>query len=374
MSNTKKTFLLVFIFLLTLNICTIFANASSVGIVTTDDLNLRSGPSTSNTVIGRLTRNNELEILDQSGDWYKVRTKNNNIGWANKNYVSVTASTGAVSTGTVTANGLNLRNSASTTGGVICTLSKGTVVSILEQSGDWDKVKTDSGKIGWVFNKYISSGSSTTAAVTSISVGTVNVSSINLRSSACIGNNIIGGLPRGSKVEITGQDGNWYQVRTSAGKNGWVCKTFISLTGETVLRDGGNTVSRGGIRESDLATNIINCAKGYLGTRYIWGGNTPSGFDCSGFTKYVYQKFGITLNRVAADQAKQGTWVSKGNLSPGDLVFFDTNGGNNYINHVGIYIGGGSFVHCSSGQGKVVITTLSSGSYANYYMCARRFF
>lgn len=84
---------------------------------------------------------------------------------------------------------------------------------------------------------------------------------------------------------------------------------------------------------------LVVYAASFQGVRYVWGGTTPSGFDCSGFTKYVYAHFGITLNRVAKDQANQGTRVSKANLQPGDLVFFG-----NPIHHVGIYVGNNSFI------------------------------
>lgn len=118
--------------------------------------------------------------------------------------------------------------------------------------------------------------------------------------------------------------------------------------------------------------NVINFAKKFLGVRYIWGGTTTKGFDCSGFVKYVFKNFGITLNRTSSSQANNGTYIKKVNLLPGDLVFFDTNGGNNRINHVGIYIGGGKFIHSSSSNKGVTISSISSGYYSNAYMTARR--
>lgn len=118
--------------------------------------------------------------------------------------------------------------------------------------------------------------------------------------------------------------------------------------------------------------NVVTYAKKFLGTRYVWGGNTTKGFDCSGYVKYVFKKFGVTLSRASYAQAKNGTYVKKANLKAGDLVFFDTNGGLNRINHVGIYIGGGKFIHCSSSHSGVVISSITSGFYAKRYMTARR--
>lgn len=123
-----------------------------------------------------------------------------------------------------------------------------------------------------------------------------------------------------------------------------------------------------------LEQKIVTYAKKLLGFRYVWGGMSPKGFDCSGFVKYVFDHFGIILNRVSADQAKQGTAVKKADLRVGDLVFFDTDGGHNEINHVGIYIGGGKFIQASSASGSsgVVISDITEGFYANSYMSARR--
>jgi cell wall-associated NlpC family hydrolase len=118
--------------------------------------------------------------------------------------------------------------------------------------------------------------------------------------------------------------------------------------------------------------SIIDYAKKYMGVKYVWGGTTPKGFDCSGFVKYVYNNFDVSLNRNSAAQAKNGTYIKKGALLPGDLVFFDTNGGKNRINHVGIYIGNGKMIHSSSLYKGVVISTISSGFYSRTYMTARR--
>jgi cell wall-associated NlpC family hydrolase len=101
---------------------------------------------------------------------------------------------------------------------------------------------------------------------------------------------------------------------------------------------------------------------------------TPSGFDCSGYVQYVMGNFGIGIERVADAQSKQGALVNKGSLAPGDLVFFDTDGGLNMVNHVGIYLGGGRFIHCSSARSanRVVISDLTSGFYDTSYMTAKR--
>ncbi len=134
---------------------------------------------------------------------------------------------------------------------------------------------------------------------------------------------------------------------------------------------GRKTTASRGDNES-VAQKIIDYAKRFLGVKYVWGGSSPKGFDCSGFVKYVFDNFGIGLARTSTAQAAEGTGVTKANLRMGDLVFFDTNGGKNGINHVGIYIGDGKFIQSSSGSMDVVISSVSEGFYKNTYMKARR--
>ncbi len=117
------------------------------------------------------------------------------------------------------------------------------------------------------------------------------------------------------------------------------------------------------------AAAIISTAKNYIGVPYVWGGTTPSGFDCSGYTKYVFAKHGISLPRTAAEQYRVGTYVSKANLRAGDLVFFTTYKAG--PSHLGIYLGNGSFIHASSSKG-VIISSLSNSYFAERYIGARR--
>jgi cell wall-associated NlpC family hydrolase len=109
-----------------------------------------------------------------------------------------------------------------------------------------------------------------------------------------------------------------------------------------------------------------------MGKPYQWGGAGPNSYDCSGLVYYVYDKLGITMPRVSRDQAKVGTYVSKDKLIYGDLVFFARDGKN--VNHVGIYVGNGLFVHAPESGDVVKKTTLLSGYYERSYYTARRVF
>ena len=102
----------------------------------------------------------------------------------------------------------------------------------------------------------------------------------------------------------------------------------------------------------------------------MWGGQSPSGFDCSGYIQYVFGKHGVTLPRTAAEQFNVGTSVSKSNLIPGDLVYFTTY--KEGPSHVGIFLGNGQFIHASSGKEEVTISSLSSSYYTSRYIGAKR--
>jgi murein DD-endopeptidase / murein LD-carboxypeptidase len=117
------------------------------------------------------------------------------------------------------------------------------------------------------------------------------------------------------------------------------------------------------------ATKLEQTVDKVLGVSYRWGGTTTAGFDCSGFTMHVFEKFGISLPHQTKSQAKKGVKVAKSELRPGDLVFFNTNGKG--ISHVGVYMGNGEFAHSSSKYG-VKISKLSEAYYANRYVTARR--
>ncbi len=119
------------------------------------------------------------------------------------------------------------------------------------------------------------------------------------------------------------------------------------------------------------ASRLLADAAQYIGTPYRYGGSGPGGFDCSGFTSYIFGKAGISLPRTAAGQYAVGVAVDKVNLMPGDLVLFHCGGGG--IDHAGIYCGNGNFIHSSSPRsGGVIYSTLNEGYYLRTYAGARR--
>lgn len=134
--------------------------------------------------------------------------------------------------------------------------------------------------------------------------------------------------------------------------------------------------SLGSSSSSNASTNtsgaaIVTTAQKYMGVPYVWGGETPDGWDCSGFTRYVMNENGIKLPRTAAEQFAVGTPVEKANLQTGDLVFFTTYKPG--ASHVGFYMGNGKFIHASSAAKQVTISELSDEYYTSHYIGARRY-
>lgn len=300
------------------------------------------------------------------------------------------ADTGGIKTGVayVSSDSLRLRASPSTSSSTLAYARENEVVVLLGKSGNWYKVLYNLTE-GYMHESYLKTS---TIKNVELGYGKVNYTQVNMRSGPSTSYTSIGKSSKGDLAYIIGFNKQWYKVIW----NDSICyirSDYLTLTeapyenkasskSPLFFRNGtstGTAVSISALKNSanyiagsssSKADSIIATAKKYIGVPYKWAGSTPSGFDCSGFVQYVFKAHGISLNRTAASQYKHGTFVSKSNLQPGDLVFFQ----NTYkagISHVGIYIGDGKFIHSSSSKG-VVISNLSSSYYVSHYYGARR--
>lgn len=289
---------------------------TGIGYVQTDVLRLRSGPSTSHSTLQYAYRNEVVVILGKSGNWYKVLF-NLTEGYMHQDYLAIS-----------------------------------TVKNV---------------ELGY---------------------GRVNYNGVNMRTGPSTGHTSLGKSKLGDKAYIIGFNNQWYKVIWND-KICYIRSDYLDLTqapyenraseiSPLFFRKGASTgvavspsaLNGGAAASSRKADAIIATAKKYIGVPYLWGGTTPKGFDCSGFVQYVFRAHGIQLNRTCVTQYTQGTYVSKSNLKPGDLVFFQ----NTYkagISHVGIYIGNNQFIQSSSSKG-IVISSLSNSYYIKHYYGARR--
>ncbi len=118
---------------------------------------------------------------------------------------------------------------------------------------------------------------------------------------------------------------------------------------------------------------LLEDAKYFKGGKYVWGGTTPQGFDCSGYVQYLYKKHNVNLPRTAWAQSKKGQSIDKNNLEKGDLLFFLTDKKRGIpVTHVGIYLGNGQFIHAASKKKGIIISPVHDGYYSNKFVSAKR--
>ena len=194
---------------------------------------------------------------------------------------------------------------------------------------------------------------------------------VRVRSAPSMTASILGELFYGNQVKLIIAHDGWAQIMVN-GNVGYVASQYVKegtyVSGGS--SDSGAISSPSSSGSSATGQDIVNYALQFVGYNYCWGGASPnSGFDCSGLVYYVYKQFGFTLNRVAADQARNGRHIEASELQPGDLLCFYS--GSSYIGHIGIYIGNGQFVHASNSTTGVIISDLS-GYYVTRGFEARR--
>lgn len=271
---------------------------------------------------------------------------------------------------------------------IIASYNRGQRLEILGVLNDWTKCSIN-GKTGFVFSQYVIRDG--TAAQTPVispvaqapadspavqapakspavqsaeaKTGYISGNNVRFRSGPSLSAGIIRELYYSNSLSITGYSGDWTAVVID-GQSGYVFSQYV--------KEGSCQTSAGNPENSSAGTasgsDIVGYAMQFLGCSYKYGGTDPAtGFDCSGLVYYVYDHFGYRLNRVAADQAKNGTAVA-GDLQPGDILCFYTNG---TIGHSGIYIGDGKFIHAANSGTGVIVTELA-GYYTNRGYEARR--
>ncbi|MBM6664224.1 SH3 domain-containing C40 family peptidase [Flavonifractor plautii] len=284
--------------------------------------------------------------------------------------VCMIGASAASGVGTVNTDALRLRNEANTTSTILATASEGDTVVILEDAGNgWYKVDYNTVE-GYMSGEYL-----TVSAQADVTIGYGLVqaggSTLNVRSGPGTTYSKVTTLSDGAVVSIVGIDNGWYKIKTSSGATGYVSSEYMVTCKDSSGSRGDGTTAVAVASNSSMGQQVVDYAKQFLGVPYVYGGNGPSSFDCSGFTSYIYRHFGYTLNRTASTQLSNGVAVSKSELQPGDLVFFRYN--TSYpASHVGIYIGNGQFIHASTNKYQVQIDQLLTGHYANVYIAGRR--
>ena len=228
----------------------------------------------------------------------------------------------------------------------------------------------------------------------------VIVETARVRQSASSKGEIIGTLDEDEVVKITGEEGDFYKISTNSIDTGYVSKRLVkeknvssrssniertadieiqdTVTDEantqlTEIFSQENEVIEEQNTNASIKNEVIEFAKQYLGYPYVSGGSSPqTGFDCSGFTRYIFGHFGYTLGSTAASQTSLGEVVERENLQTADLILFYDEGMTK-IGHVGIFLGDGNFIHSANPKRGVVIDNLNTNSYyTKRFVTARR--
>ncbi|AEY66047.1 C40 family peptidase [Clostridium sp. BNL1100] len=263
----------------------------------------------------------------------------------------------------VTGTNVKMRK-ASTTSSSIVTKLTNAKVTVTDHSKGWYKVSYNK-KTGWVNGNYVK--------LQSVK-GAINANGVNFRKSAGTSSKVISSLKKSTSVQILDVVKGWNKVKIGS-KVGYVSSKFVNISSASTKTSRSVNVVAFSAVEDDGSVNskLIAYAREFEGVRYVYGGTNPqTGFDCSGFVGYVYKKFDVNLNRSAQGMYSNGVKVAKAQLKAGDILFFDASSrkASGQIDHAGIYIGGNTFIHASSSNGKVRVQKLSE--YRGTYIGAKR--
>ena len=375
-------------------------SSTSKAYVAGSRVNLRAGPGTNERSRALLLEGQTLYVTGRQSGWYNVTVHGGASGWIHSDYVKLegadapqqpaTAATPSPSPPPATASTarqvddlrawigedrVNVRYGPGTDHGIKMKMSRGTEVEVLELTGHWCKIKDRGGNVGWVAGwvmNFKGPGEDTviTAGDQQLRVRTAWVARpvVKVRSGPGTHHSEIGETVLGTEVIILDREGDWYRVVLDNGKTGYMASWLLDTRAQRRARQ---EVDEPGPPPSTLGAAFVNTARKYLGSRYVRGGSSPSGFDCSGFVSYVLRQHRVNVSRSSSTQFREGTPVSRSQLQPGDIVFFR----NTYragISHVGIYLGDNQFIHAANRRSGVTITSLSSAYYTPRYAGARR--
>lgn len=392
------------------------ANTAKVNVETA---NLRETADESGKILEQLSIGQEIEILEKQSDWYKVKAKGI-TGYVRADLVSVpneeknSTQTNNVTDIQIATNNQNEENNLIDTqekniqigekykivkdiklkivpvinATDIIEVKQDEEVTVTEIINDWICVETTTTK-GWLRKENLKTeetkqeeqtaqAEEKTSEETSTKTLYINTETANLRKTASTASEVVTTLSLNSAVNVISEENGWSKVKVGD-KEGYISSSLLSDKRQETSRsmtkfrektaeESNKTENTSNVASSGNGSSVVATANQYIGSRYIYGGTAPSGFDCSGFTSYVYKRYGVSLSRTAAGQYSNGVAVSKGELQPGDLVMFGKSG----INHVGIYIGGGKMIHAANPSRGVTTDTINSGYYGTNYVGARR--
>ncbi len=428
------------------------------GKVNTETVKMRADASTDSKIVMLVSINDKVEIIEKSGDWYKVKfdgktgfiyakyvdtnekVKQNSTQDTSKEQVEENVNTNSEQNSTQNTNNDVSQNNTNTkeqinqeeenneeknipincqvvthqdtqirlipliNSSVVNNIKPDTTVTVIEYVNGWYYIKSSEIQ-GWIREENLNAGNvlktdqeqnkdtnskeetdnekrNENKPEEKETIKYINTDIVNVRKKASKDSEIIKKLVKNAKVTVISTSNGWSKIEIN-GTEGYISSDYLSdsqVEEDKSSKDETNKTTNRTLETSrkDIVStsnnngeSVVTYARTFLGAKYILGGVGPNSFDCSGFTAYVYKKFGISLAHSASAQANVGTKVEKSNLQLGDLVIFNGES-NKSIGHVGIYIGGNQFIHASNPKDGVKITSLSTSYYATRYVTARR--
>ena len=334
---------------------------------------LYAKPLTTATVSRTINQGDSVIVIAVTGDgaWARVNLGSGKYAYAQTKSISETKPDGDDSgitdikkkTVYISATTLAVYASPSTSSASLGTMSFGESLSCTGVNSTWARVVNSSGALGYCKLSGLSDTNPNTYNVALYAQS----SGVKVYSKASTSSTVLTTLSLNAKVTgvAINADKSWIRLKNDSGSYGYVQASSVATT-----PDSGST-------DSATVNKVIALAKAQSGKPYVYGTTGPNSFDCSGFTYYVFKNAaGITLKRTSESQGYDSSYTkisAISNLKVGDLVFFNTNSDDaDLCDHVGIYLGSGSFIHASSAGGKVITSSLNSGYYNRTYSWGRR--
>ena len=334
---------------------------------------LYAKPLTTATVRKTINQGDSVTVIAVTGDgaWARVNLGSGKYAYAQTKSISETKPDGDDSgitdikkkTVYISATTLAVYASPSTSSASLGTMSFGESLSCTGVNSTWARVVNSSGALGYCKLSGLSDTNPNTYNVALYAQS----SGVKVYSKASTSSTVLTTLSQNAKVTgvAINADKSWIRLKNDSGSYGYVQASSVATT-----PDSGST-------DSATVNKVIALAKAQSGKPYVYGTTGPNSFDCSGFTYYVFKNAaGITLKRTSESQGYDSSYTkisAISNLKVGDLVFFNTNSDDaDLCDHVGIYLGSGSFIHASSAGGKVITSSLNSGYYNRTYSWGRR--
>ena len=386
--------------------------------INADIANLRNGPGTEFDRLDKLNQGVEVEVFARHNDWAQIRTAGGQEGWLALDLLDFDEETiaalpaaqnvpapPAAKVGTIIEDNLNLRDGPGKDYISMVKLAANQEVALLANYEGWFQIETAEGNVGWVSQDFLALQPGVAERITRAEsipssnpdiVGFVTDEGVNLRSGPSTKFESLGKLSSGAPLGLLARNGDWLKVETAKGTKGWISSDLVDASSFVMRRvpytdnipalpkpkakpkakpaakpvAGGGGGGGGGVASGDVAGLAWN----FVGSRYVWGGESPSGFDCSGLTKYLYRQIGVSLPHSARGQynSAYGSFVgSMSDLQPGDLLFFVNTAGPG-ITHVGIYVGGGTMINAMTPASGVDAVSIYSSYWLNHYYGALR--